>query len=133
MQSVEGRTDWLTIQTIVTAEFLKVPLKDLPKLAKQIRKIFIEQTEKLASQALEEDQFLVGDIADSVKLFYTALPQNFFGVPNQRPRPKSASKALKSQTGKKKKTAISKESSDESEQEEEDEIEDLPSPIKKKK
>ena len=49
MQSVEGRTDWLTIQTIVTAEFLKVPLKDLPKLAKQIRKIFIEQTEKLAS------------------------------------------------------------------------------------
>jgi hypothetical protein len=34
MQSVEGRSDWLAIQTIATAEFLKVPLTNLPQLAK---------------------------------------------------------------------------------------------------
>lgn len=51
-----------------------MPLDNLPQLARQIRKVFIEQTEKLADMALENDKFTIGDIADAVKLYYTALP-----------------------------------------------------------
>jgi len=33
----------------------------------------------LAQQALDNDQFTVRDMADSVRMFHTALPKNFFG------------------------------------------------------
>ncbi len=102
-----------------------MPLDNLPQLARQIRKVFIEQTEKLADMALENDKFTIGDIADAVKLYYTALPKNFFGRPMQKPRPKSVNPPTKKQRRGTKVIVIKEESSSE-----ENSSDDYVSPLK---
>jgi hypothetical protein len=51
-------------------------------------RVFLEQTEKLTSLALLNDEITMGDIADAVKMHYTALPRKMFGDV-QLPRNKS--------------------------------------------
>ena len=74
----------------------------------------MEQVEKLTRLALDYDQFSAGDLSDAVKMMHSALPKNFFGMENLKPRPKSCSRAPKRKTVKR--DASFSESSDQSEQ-----------------
>lgn len=84
----EARTDWLTLETLFIAGRLGVLNSDIAELSRNIRRVFLEQTEKLASLALLNDEITMGDIADAVKMHYTALPRKMFGDV-QLPRNKS--------------------------------------------
>ena len=84
----EARTDWLAIETVFIAEHLGVQIYSIPDLARKIRKVFIEQTEKLSYRAEENYEITMGDVADAVRIHYTALPKRMFGD-CQMPRNKS--------------------------------------------
>jgi len=53
LQNVVTQTDWLSIQIASAADLLKVPIKDFPEMARQVRRIFTEQVDKLTRQAFE--------------------------------------------------------------------------------
>jgi hypothetical protein len=84
----EARTDWLTVETVFIAEHLGLQIDNIPDLSRKIRKVFLNQTEKLSEWALENDEITMGDVADAVRIHYTALPKGMFGEV-QLPRHKS--------------------------------------------
>jgi hypothetical protein len=51
----DARTDWLTVETLFIANRLGVEISEPAELSRKIRKVFIDQTERLAAMALEKN------------------------------------------------------------------------------
>lgn len=74
----DARTDWLTVETLFIANRLGVEISEPAELSRKIRKVFIDQTERLAAMALEKNEITMGDVADAIRMHYTALPRGLF-------------------------------------------------------
>jgi hypothetical protein len=78
MALLEARSDWLLVETLFIAKHLGIEIDDVPKLGKQIRRVFQKETEKIADEAITYNQIEMGDLADAVKKFYNVLPNDMF-------------------------------------------------------
>lgn len=84
----DARSDWLTVETLFIANRLGVEISEPAELSRKIRKVFIDQTERLAAMALEKNEITYGDVADAIRMHYTVLPRGMFNDV-QPPRNKS--------------------------------------------
>ena len=61
-----AKSDWLTIETLYIANHLNVEVDDPAEMARNIRRVFQEATEKLATKAIERQYITMGEVADAV-------------------------------------------------------------------
>jgi len=74
----DARTDWLTVETLFIANRLGIEIAEPAELSRKIRNVFIDQTERLAAMALDKNEITMGDVADAIRMHYTALPKGMF-------------------------------------------------------